>query len=539
MSTINITANNLTLSNNVKDYDGQITELNIQFFLLSQTHDICDEFGVSTGKSIPSIVSQTAETILKRHYLPSEPSHDIVQDALKRLSNLISMFHNFVGEDWVRDFESRMMTPIETVMRNNLDKVVETVNSSEATLNSSDLEKLRFLVQMKDFLNSSQTRERQKFVWGPLCKEIDDVLASIAILVKESTHRLDVVTISLEAEGAKDSWSSAESIPQLDEAVWRTRAFLVGVVSSMKLSQSMGLDMNDIVAKVNRFGKILFSFLPSVAFFLKARAEHLSRNGLGSDETIKHTEKEATGLLEVTDILARACSLFHEVAPENFKNTETILDDTRARLLVTIEDTSNSEKRQYFAANRYKIKPEYATEEEKEAIRRKNSFGKRWVDNYEELIKCRDTRGYFHIPPTNKVLVKWAENQRSFYRNSTLTQDKVKLLTKIGFSWDGNVDKFKKHESDWNEMFESLKRYLDLHNGRFPASTEGKLGHWLQAHRHLCRNWINTGVYSLGNLKGNAQFAQARLDKLKSIGAMDWECKPRKKRQKKTKDADS
>jgi hypothetical protein len=82
-----------------------------------------------------------------------------------------------------------------------------------------------------------------------------------------------------------------------------------------------------------------------------------------------------------------------------------------------------------------------------------------WEEMFDLLKEYKENHGDCNVPgdwPENKQLSSWVANQRTNYKNKTLSDDRIKLLEDIGFVWDVP-------ELSWEKMFEALKEYKRNH----------------------------------------------------------------------------
>ena len=66
-----------------------------------------------------------------------------------------------------------------------------------------------------------------------------------------------------------------------------------------------------------------------------------------------------------------------------------------------------------------------------------------WESHYQNLKRFKESHGHIYVPVANTVLSQWVKRQRKQYKKyekgqeSSLTQDRVDRLNKLGFIWDG------------------------------------------------------------------------------------------------------
>lgn len=102
--------------------------------------------------------------------------------------------------------------------------------------------------------------------------------------------------------------------------------------------------------------------------------------------------------------------------------------------------------------------------------------------------------------PVGNKLGRWAQKQRQFFRIGWLSQEKRKLLNRLGFSWKVQSD-------NWQTQIRFLRTFLNDF-GRFPHTDEkypsgNALGRWVARQREL---------------KRSGQLAKASREKLEKMG---------------------
>lgn len=104
-----------------------------------------------------------------------------------------------------------------------------------------------------------------------------------------------------------------------------------------------------------------------------------------------------------------------------------------------------------------------------------------WTDHVRELIKYKEEHGDTLVPKrysANPSLGLWVSKQRMNYKkyianeNCSLTDGKIQLLDKIGFSWNGmaKIDEYSKRR--WWENLEDFKQHMYLSEKQLPPSLE-------------------------------------------------------------------
>ena len=83
----------------------------------------------------------------------------------------------------------------------------------------------------------------------------------------------------------------------------------------------------------------------------------------------------------------------------------------------------------------------------------------KWEEMFNALNEYKKIHGNCNVPKDYreyKKLGTWVHVQRSNYQNGKLSEDRIKRLEDIGFTWE-------RLESKWEEMFNALKEYEKIH----------------------------------------------------------------------------
>ena len=105
-----------------------------------------------------------------------------------------------------------------------------------------------------------------------------------------------------------------------------------------------------------------------------------------------------------------------------------------------------------------------------------------WDERLKELKQYKQVNGNCNVPQhykANPQLANWVTNHRQFYKKGNLSSDQIKLLERLGFSWNPEEDR-------WNEMFEQLVQFNVEHKHcnvpqRFKDNPQ--LGTWVETQR--------------------------------------------------------
>jgi hypothetical protein len=82
-----------------------------------------------------------------------------------------------------------------------------------------------------------------------------------------------------------------------------------------------------------------------------------------------------------------------------------------------------------------------------------------WEEKVNALKEYKKLHGNCNVPQSwaeNKPLAKWVSHQRNAYKDNKLTKDRIVRLEDMGFVWNTL-------ESQWEELFEALKKYKKVH----------------------------------------------------------------------------
>jgi hypothetical protein len=172
---------------------------------------------------------------------------------------------------------------------------------------------------------------------------------------------------------------------------------------------------------------------------------------------------------------------------------------------------------------------EEGSSSEDESIGTKNSSGKstsdykprfrhyqcdQWHERYTELCKFHEDHGHSSVPHTDspyKRLARWVKRQRYQYKlrqegkPSAMTDDRIKLLEKLGFVWDS-------HGAAWEDRLKELEEFKAIHKHcNVPSNykANSSLASWIKCQRRQYR------LYREGK---QSNITQARIDQLEAMG---------------------
>ena len=143
-----------------------------------------------------------------------------------------------------------------------------------------------------------------------------------------------------------------------------------------------------------------------------------------------------------------------------------------------------------------------------------------WMERYNELVEYAKLHGDCMVPQNyseKPELGMWVNMQRKEYKrwkegklNRCFTEERIRLLEKIGFDWDP-------FESAWMERYNELVEYAKLHGDCMVPhnyAEKPELGIWVNNQRQNYKRWKE------GKL--NRYFTEERIRLLEKIG-FDWD----------------
>ena len=140
---------------------------------------------------------------------------------------------------------------------------------------------------------------------------------------------------------------------------------------------------------------------------------------------------------------------------------------------------------------------------------RKKNKDKPWEERFNELVVFKEKNGNCNVPRSQGVLGNWVHDQRQFYKNGKLSQERITQLESIGFNWGTRK---KNEDKQWSARLNELVVYNEKNGNCNVPSKQGKLGNWVHQQRQL---------YKKGNL------SQERTAQLEGIGFV-WRSKRRR-----------
>ena len=142
-----------------------------------------------------------------------------------------------------------------------------------------------------------------------------------------------------------------------------------------------------------------------------------------------------------------------------------------------------------------------------------------WSEKFEDLCEYRKCYGNCHVPHNytkNAALAQWVKRQRYQYmlktsgKRSTLSDDRVRLLNKIGFIWNS-------HDAVWEERWNELLQFKRVHGHcNVPSKYEENpsLAIWVKRQRRHFKFYCEK--------KGGTLITPERIAKLQKLG-FSWD----------------
>eukprot|EP00956_Cyclotella_meneghiniana_P011170 scaffold15667_cov79-Cyclotella_meneghiniana.AAC.4 len=116
--------------------------------------------------------------------------------------------------------------------------------------------------------------------------------------------------------------------------------------------------------------------------------------------------------------------------------------------------------------------------------RKRNDFHALWNRRYAELLEFKEANGHCDIPQryaANVELGRWVKDQRTFKKQGKLSQERIDLLDKIGFTW-----RVRSSDEFWNKMCKDLIAFKEA-NGHSKVSMTNtsnlQLARWVDRQR--------------------------------------------------------
>mmetsp|Transcript_6697 Transcript_6697/g.16028 ORF Transcript_6697/g.16028 Transcript_6697/m.16028 type:complete len:578 (-) Transcript_6697:1464-3197(-) len=165
-------------------------------------------------------------------------------------------------------------------------------------------------------------------------------------------------------------------------------------------------------------------------------------------------------------------------------------------------------------------KPKLQPKKSVDGVRFREYQAEIWSEKFEELCTFRRFHKHCHVPhhySQNLGLAQWVKRQRYQYKlkidgkRSTLSEERIRLLNKIGFIWNS-------HDVVWEERLQDLLEYKRVHGDCIvPSNFEGnpQLAVWTKRQRRQ---------YKKHQDGSSSSMTPDRIAKLEQIGFV-WDCR--------------
>jgi hypothetical protein len=179
------------------------------------------------------------------------------------------------------------------------------------------------------------------------------------------------------------------------------------------------------------------------------------------------------------------------------------------------------------------VPPPKAIFSEEELRRFRPYQSNQWTEKFQELLDFCQAKGHCSVPHTleeNPSLARWVKRQRYQFKlknegkTSTMTDDRVVSLEKVGFIWDS-------HGAAWVDRMTELKAYKLKHDGscNVPSNcpSNPQLATWIKCQRRQRKLFLEGK---------SSNMTEERIVELESLG-FEWElrCGTNKKKANKEK----
>lgn len=128
-----------------------------------------------------------------------------------------------------------------------------------------------------------------------------------------------------------------------------------------------------------------------------------------------------------------------------------------------------------------------------------------WLLKYNLLLDYYIKHHHTLIPVADATLGRWVQRQRSYYKQGTLAEDRIKALNQVKFVFDARnynnkVPTPKKWQKrSWEERYAELKKYYDAHGHCNVPVKSSSLGGWVQYQRQ-CNDKGKLSTYQIDKL---------------------------------------
>jgi superfamily II DNA or RNA helicase len=113
-----------------------------------------------------------------------------------------------------------------------------------------------------------------------------------------------------------------------------------------------------------------------------------------------------------------------------------------------------------------------------------NVLGSTWDERLGELKAFKEQYGHSNVPTLwgeNQALGNWLGTQRKLYKSGKLTEDRIRRLDSVGFTWDPL-------DAEWDLRYNELKVHQTLFGNSNAPVKNSPLGNWMGTQRALYRS---------------------------------------------------
>jgi hypothetical protein len=236
----------------------------------------------------------------------------------------------------------------------------------------------------------------------------------------------------------------------------------------------------------------------------------MNRDPLGEEKS--DTGESLTRLAELADAVSRQPQIVPSRNPA--ANAGFGSGPPLRKRPVDIQDPTSASK---------KLKNEEGDSETHGGVRFREYQAEIWSEKFEDLVEFRKFYGHCHVPhyyQRNAPLAQWVKRQRYQYKlkadgtRSTLSDERVRLLNKIGFIWNS-------HDGVWEERWNELLLYKKTHGDCVVPSNYEKnpqLAVWVKRQRRQYKFYCEAKPTSM---------TKERIAKLEKLG-FAWDCRKTK-----------
>ena len=129
-----------------------------------------------------------------------------------------------------------------------------------------------------------------------------------------------------------------------------------------------------------------------------------------------------------------------------------------------------------------------------------------WLQKYNLLLAYYTKHHHTLVPVADATLGRWVQRQRSYYKQGTLAESRIKALNQVKFVFDARnhnkkVPKLKKkwQKRSWEERYAELKMYYNENGHSNVPLKSSSFGSWVQYQRQ-CYDKGKLGTHQIDKL---------------------------------------